>query len=65
MNPALDPESDFQLFDDSVSVFGSSKKRNLSTNRVVMIPGYEPDQNWIFRLLAIQDLDLDQVKVES
>ena len=39
----LDPELEFQLFGDSGSRFGSSKKWNRNTFRGVLILGLDPD----------------------
>ena len=49
--PALDPgqESDFQLFDESGSGFGSSKKRKHYIYRGVMILDLHPDQELDFQ----------------
>ena len=51
MNSALDPdpESDFQIFGDSVSGLGSSKKRNCNTYSGVMIPARDPDSELDFQ----------------
>ena len=38
-----DPESDFQLFGDSLSGFGCNKKQNRDTYRGVMILGLDSD----------------------
>ena len=45
MIPALDPdqESDFQLFGDSGSRFGSCKNRNHNRCRVFMLPALDQD----------------------
>ena len=62
--PTLDPdsESDIQLFRDSESGFGSSKKMFWKT--FFMTPGLIRIGSWIFSLLAILNPDSDPVKVE-
>ena len=48
MIPASNPdsESDFQIFYDSGSGFGSSKNQNCNTYRGVMVPAMDPESEF-------------------